>query len=285
MALQEYLTSHGISHMTTPPHTPEHNGLLERKHRHIVETGLTLLTKSSMPKIYWPYAFATAVYLINRLPTPVISLSSPYHQLFGNPPNYDKLCVFDCLCFPWLRPYTSNKLEDRSKLCVFIGYSLTESAYHCLDMPTGRIYTSRHVRFVEDEFPFHTMVTTPAPPEISDTTVTNSHLPVIPIDVPHSVIGPPPPSNPPPHAILHQTCSQPTIINDNQQAPLTVIPSAPPTIPPANTSFPQVLPPNSTSSSSLHPSSEPTAPNENGPQPRQTNLQTRPKSLNQIHNI
>ncbi|CAA7049102.1 unnamed protein product [Microthlaspi erraticum] len=45
IALREFLASKGISHLTSPPHTPEHNGLAERRHRHIVETGLTLLTK------------------------------------------------------------------------------------------------------------------------------------------------------------------------------------------------------------------------------------------------
>jgi len=43
VALRSFLAMHGISHLTSPPHTPEHNGLAERKHRHIVETGLTLL--------------------------------------------------------------------------------------------------------------------------------------------------------------------------------------------------------------------------------------------------
>lgn len=36
--------------------------------RHIVETGLTLLHHASIPLTFWPEAFATAVYLINRLP-------------------------------------------------------------------------------------------------------------------------------------------------------------------------------------------------------------------------
>ena len=44
IALTAFLASNGISHCTTPPHTPEHNGISERKHRHIVETGLALLS-------------------------------------------------------------------------------------------------------------------------------------------------------------------------------------------------------------------------------------------------
>lgn len=81
LALREFLAIHGISHLTSPPHTPEHNGISERKHRHIVETGLTLLSTASIPVTYWTYAFAAAIYLINRLPTPVLSQSSPFHKL------------------------------------------------------------------------------------------------------------------------------------------------------------------------------------------------------------
>ena len=69
IGLSHFLATHGISHFTTPPHTPEHNGLAERRHRHIVETGLSLLSHASMPRSYWTYAFAAAVYLINRMPT------------------------------------------------------------------------------------------------------------------------------------------------------------------------------------------------------------------------
>ena len=100
IALRSYLSDKGISNLTTPPHTPEHNGISERKHRHIVETGLALLSQSSVPKTYWPFAFATAVYLINRMPAEVLSGASPYAKLFDQTPNYTKLWVFGCLCFP-----------------------------------------------------------------------------------------------------------------------------------------------------------------------------------------
>lgn len=74
VALRQFFQSKGISHFTSPPHTPEHNGISERKHRHIVETGMTLLSHASVPTKYWPFAFAVAVYLINRLPTPLLSM-------------------------------------------------------------------------------------------------------------------------------------------------------------------------------------------------------------------
>lgn len=47
-----FLTTNGISHQVSCPHTPEQNGCAERKHRHIVETGLTLLFQTSLPPKY-----------------------------------------------------------------------------------------------------------------------------------------------------------------------------------------------------------------------------------------
>jgi hypothetical protein len=39
----------GIEHHVSCPHAHQQNGYAERKHRHIVEVGLTLLTPASMP--------------------------------------------------------------------------------------------------------------------------------------------------------------------------------------------------------------------------------------------
>ena len=57
IGLKSYLSVHGISHYTTTPHTPQQNGMSERRTRHLVEIGLTLLTDAHMPLSYWPYAF------------------------------------------------------------------------------------------------------------------------------------------------------------------------------------------------------------------------------------
>ncbi|KAG7536467.1 Integrase catalytic core [Arabidopsis suecica] len=257
IALRSYLSEQGISHYTSPPHTPEHNGISERKHRHIVEMGLTLLSHASVPKTYWPYAFAVAVYLINRLPTPVLNLQSPYHKLFGTPPNYTKLKIFGCSCYPWLRPYNRHKLEDRSLRCAFLGYSNTQSAYLCLHIPTGRLYTSRHVQFDESTFPF-SVGKSIASPITEQSTETNAPSPS------HTtlpMITPSPPSTPP-SSVLHSP-------------PSSSSPSSP--AHPSQVS----LPSSQTSSTSSPSSSEPTAPSENGPQPTAQLHQT-PTSSNTV---
>lgn len=51
-SLHNYLSIDGISHLTSSAHTSRHNGYSERRHRHIVETFLTLLTHAHMPLKY-----------------------------------------------------------------------------------------------------------------------------------------------------------------------------------------------------------------------------------------
>jgi hypothetical protein len=65
----EYLPIHTqfphIIHQTTCPYIPEQNGLAERKHRHIIELALAIMTHASLPSYYWDEIFLSVVYLIN----------------------------------------------------------------------------------------------------------------------------------------------------------------------------------------------------------------------------
>lgn len=88
------------------------------------------------------------------MPTSVLDFKNPFQTLHGHSPNFEKLRVFGCLCFPWIRPYASHKLDAKSIPCVFLGYSIMQCAYFFLDRSTSRIYTSRHVVFHEHVFPF-----------------------------------------------------------------------------------------------------------------------------------
>jgi len=170
--LKTFFVTHDISHYTTPPHTPELNAIAERRHRHIVETGKALLHTVKLPTQFWTYAFHTTVYLINRLPTPSLHMKSPFQTLHHTDPNPTHLHSFGCLCFPWLRPYTSNKLQPRSQPCIFIGYVDTQYAYHCLDLSTYKIYTSRHVKFYDHIFPYNTK---PIQPSVHTTNTLFEH--------------------------------------------------------------------------------------------------------------
>ncbi|WVZ95953.1 hypothetical protein U9M48_041653 [Paspalum notatum var. saurae] len=144
----------GISHHVSCPYAHQQNGSAERKHRHIIEVGLSLLAQASMPLKFWDEAFPTATYLINRLPSKVIHDQTPFERLLHKSPDYSHLRVFGCACWPNLRPYNTHKLQFRSKQCVFLGYSTMHKGFKCLDVATGQVYISRDVNFDETVYPF-----------------------------------------------------------------------------------------------------------------------------------
>jgi histone deacetylase 1/2 len=119
--LNSFFQRIGISHHVSCPHAHQLNGSAERKHRHIVEVGLSLLAQASMPLKFWDEAFMTATYLINRLPSRVINNQTPLERLLDQKPDYSVLRVFGCACWPNLQPFNDRKLQFRSKNACFLG--------------------------------------------------------------------------------------------------------------------------------------------------------------------
>lgn len=66
-ALRELFLQQRISHQTSCSYTPQQNGLVERKHRHFLETTRSLYFHSKIPAQYWNESVLCATYIINRL--------------------------------------------------------------------------------------------------------------------------------------------------------------------------------------------------------------------------
>lgn len=134
-------------------YTYQQNGRVERKHKHIVGMGLTLLAQATMPLSFLWEAFSTTTFLINHLPTPTFAYLSPIEALFHQKLDFLFLKTFGCTCYPHLRPYNNNKPQFRSSECVFLGYSTYHKGYKCLH-PSRRIYIACSVCFDENDFHF-----------------------------------------------------------------------------------------------------------------------------------
>ena len=153
-SFESFLTSNGISHQISCLYTPQQNGLVERKHRHLIETTITFLSQASLPSSYWSFVVQSAVILINLLPTATLGFSSPWYKLHGQHPDISSLKIFGCACYPFLRPYTKHKLNHRTSKCIFVGYSTISKGYLCLDLLTYTLYTCKHVLSMKSNFPF-----------------------------------------------------------------------------------------------------------------------------------
>ncbi|KAJ3701350.1 hypothetical protein LUZ61_005055 [Rhynchospora tenuis] len=203
------------------PYTPEQNGLVERKHRHIVELSLASMYHAAIPLEYWDTVFESTLFVINRLPTTVTDMKSPFEKLFHTAPDYQFLHTLGCECFPLLRPYNQHKLQPRSESCVFMGYSALHKGYKCLHIPSQRTYISRHVKFNETVFPFSKIV-----PANSTKTAptTTAPLTIIPIPVTPQT---PPPHKPTPTAAIPST--QSTVMPSSTNTHIPIIPPSAPT--------------------------------------------------------
>ena len=229
-----------------------------------------------MSTSFWSYAILTAVFLINLLPTSVLNFVSPWSKLFSASPNLTQLKVFSCACYPHLRPYSSHKLDHRTKECIFLGYFTSSKGYLCLDPCSHQLYTSRHVLFNEAKFPSSqptssfSQSTSPVSDLSNDLWLSN--LLYLHASNQPSLLGPyNPHSIPSPHAPINSDTLD--VILPISPAPIVTLPSVPnlsPTIPPSpNPDFPIPISLNPPISSSVPPA--PTV-------PVQHSMQTRSKS-------
>lgn len=81
----------------------------------------------------------SSVYLINRLPTPVLNQISPWKKAFKVKPDYNFLKIFISVCLPY---YQSHKFQQHSTKCVFLGYNKSHNGYKCFSS-SGTLYISR----------------------------------------------------------------------------------------------------------------------------------------------
>lgn len=108
-----------------------------------------------------------AVYIINRLPTPVLDNKTPYECLYGDLPDYSVMKIFGCLAFSTNPTHTTDKFDPRGVPCVFLGYPALQKGYRLLNLLTMQTFVSRDVIFNELVFPYkstsETAYMTPTP--------------------------------------------------------------------------------------------------------------------------
>jgi len=93
-SLKPLFSTFGIMFQSLCPHIPQQNGVVEQKHRHLLNVGHALRFHANLPLKFWGESLLTTTYLINQLPTPVLNHKSPYKILYGRPLTYTLLHIF-----------------------------------------------------------------------------------------------------------------------------------------------------------------------------------------------
>lgn len=152
-SFESFTVSNGIIHQTSCVYTPQQNGIVERKHRHLLNVARSLMFQGGLPLNMWSECVLTSTYLINRLPTAVLNGKSPYELIYNTQPNLSHLKSFGCLCFATILN-NKDKFSSRSEKCVFVGYSFNKKGYKLYSLDNKCMIFSRDVKFYETVYPF-----------------------------------------------------------------------------------------------------------------------------------
>ena len=133
--------------------TPQQNGVVERKHRHLLDTARAIRLHAGFPKHFWGECVLAATHIINKLPMAVLGWKTLFEVLYGSAPDLSDLRTIGCLCYATKLGET-DKLEARAHKCVLLGYTYGFKGYKLYDLQSKKVFHSRDVVFQEGIFPF-----------------------------------------------------------------------------------------------------------------------------------
>lgn len=84
------LSNFGILHQRSCVYTPQQNGVVERRHRTLLNTARALMFQSTLPIQFWPYSILNATWMINRLLDRTLDWKAPIEHV-------ETLWLF-CIC-------------------------------------------------------------------------------------------------------------------------------------------------------------------------------------------
>ncbi|KAD6454100.1 hypothetical protein E3N88_08806 [Mikania micrantha] len=146
-----YCETNGIKRELAIPYTPQHNGVVERRNRTIMGMVRSMLKERSLPNSLWAEGAATAVYLLNRATTKVISDKTPDEAWYGRKPSVYHLRIFGCVAYGHIPVNLRKKLDDRAEKCIFIGYSQESKEYRLYNPISKKFFSKRNVVFIEND--------------------------------------------------------------------------------------------------------------------------------------
>ncbi|GJW04796.1 retrotransposon protein, putative, ty1-copia subclass [Tanacetum coccineum] len=143
---KDYVKACGIVQQLTPPYTPQHNEVSEKRNRTLLDMVRSMMNLTTLLLSFWDYALEFVARILNMVPTKKVD-KIPYKLWYGKVPNLSYLKVWGYE--EHVKWDTPDKLQQRSIKCIFIGYTKETIGYYFYFPPENKIVVARHAEFFE----------------------------------------------------------------------------------------------------------------------------------------
>nr|GEY28843.1 retrotransposon protein, putative, Ty1-copia subclass [Tanacetum cinerariifolium] len=87
---KDYIKACGIVQQLTPPYTPQHNGVSERRNRTLLNIVRSMMSLATLPLSFWDYTLESVARILNMVPTKKVD-KTPYELWHGKVSNVSYL--------------------------------------------------------------------------------------------------------------------------------------------------------------------------------------------------
>ena len=100
----------------------------------------SMIYLTDLPLLFWGYALETTAFTLNRAPSKSVE-TTPYELWFGKKPKLSFLKVWGRDAY--VKKFQPDKLEPKSKKCVFIKYPKETVGYTFYHRSEGKIFVAK----------------------------------------------------------------------------------------------------------------------------------------------
>lgn len=143
-----FCEKYGIRRHFYAPRTPQHNGVVERKNRTVIEMVRTMMKYANLANVYWKEVH-TIVYILNRVHIRVNHTKIPYELWNGRPHTMKCFKIFGSKCYIRRDENDLGKFDTRVDEGIFLGYDTNTNAYRCYNKSLDKIVESTNVKVCE----------------------------------------------------------------------------------------------------------------------------------------
>lgn len=140
----------GIDCQFTAVSSHQSNGIAERLNRTLFGRIRAMLFTAKLPLKFWALASTTAAYLKNRFPNSAKENRSPHELWFNQPPDLSHLKTWGCVVYVH-NPKQLDKLRERAKKMIMVGYGKSSSLYKVFDPSNNGISYVHNLKFDEKQ--------------------------------------------------------------------------------------------------------------------------------------